>query len=91
LTRGLVHAEDELQNVDLAEAEADHRRHELKTKRRDYTGYDDEEFAEDAVAGVRRAVLAKYDEDINGPQQMVCSCVNFSNPVADFRAIRDSV
>lgn len=72
LTRSVVHAEDELQNVDMAETEADERRHELKTKRRDYTGYDDEEFAEGAVAGAKRAVLTKYDEDINGPRQMVC-------------------
>lgn len=55
----------------MAEEEGDKRRHELKTKRRDYTGYDDDEFAADAVAGVRRGVLSKYDEDIEGPSQTV--------------------
>lgn len=63
----------------MAEAESDKRRHELKTARRDYTGYDDEEFAPNAAAGAKRAVLAKYDEDIDGPRQTVCSCI--VNPV----------
>ena len=62
--------EDELHNVDLAEAEKDTKRNELKTKRRDYTGYDDDEF-EPGMQGTKRAVLAKYDEDIDGPPQTV--------------------
>lgn len=57
--------------MDLAEDEGDKRRHELKTKRQDYTGYDDDEFAPDAITGVRRGVLSKYDEDIEGPSQTV--------------------
>ena len=63
--------EDELQNIDMAEDEGDKKRHELKTKRQDYTGYDDEEFGVDSTIGMKRAVLAKYDEDINGPAQTV--------------------
>jgi len=43
---------------------------ELKTKKRDYTGYDDDEFAA-GNEGMKRAVLAKYDEDIEGPQDSV--------------------
>jgi len=79
LTGRLSTVEDELQNVDLAESERDKRRHELKTARRDYTGYDDEEFAANAVPGAKRAVLAKYDEDIDGPRQTVCFCVDVFN------------
>lgn len=58
-------AEDELQNVELAEHERTKTNLELKTKKRDYTGYDDEEFKA-GNEGMKRAVLAKYDEDING-------------------------
>jgi SART-1 family len=64
--------EDELHNVELAEAEKDAKRNELKTKRRDYTGYDDDEF-EPGMQGTKRAVLAKYDEDIDGPARTVGS------------------
>ncbi|KIM27450.1 hypothetical protein M408DRAFT_24398 [Serendipita vermifera MAFF 305830] len=35
---------------------------------RAYTGYDDDEFQE-GHAGMRRKVLAKYDENIDGPQE----------------------
>lgn len=57
----------------MAENESDKRRHELKTKRRDYTGYDDEEFGPNAVAGMKRSVLAKYDEDIDGGDSSLVS------------------
>lgn len=63
-------SEDELHNIDMAEDEKDEKRHELKTKRRDYTGYDDDEFVPGAE-GMKRAVLSKYDEDIDGPKQGV--------------------
>ena len=66
----LSHPEDELLNVEIEERTKDKKRNELKTKRRDYTGYDDDEFAE-GNAGSKRAVLAKYDEDINGAPQTV--------------------
>jgi U4/U6.U5 tri-snRNP-associated protein 1 len=56
----------------MAEDEKDKERHELKTKRRDYTGYDDDEFTP-GQAGMKRAVLSKYDEDIDGPKQGVRS------------------
>ncbi|CEL55899.1 U4/U6,U5 tri-snRNP-associated protein snu66 OS=Schizosaccharomyces pombe (strain 972 / ATCC 24843) GN=snu66 PE=1 SV=1 [Rhizoctonia solani AG-1 IB] len=66
-SRILDNEEDELQNIDMAEDEKDKERHELKTKRRDYTGYDDDEFTP-GQAGMKRAVLSKYDEDIDGPK-----------------------
>lgn len=54
----------------MAEAERTRKINELKIKKRDYTGYDDEEFVE-GNQGMKRSVLAKYDEDINGPQETV--------------------
>ncbi|KAG8682740.1 hypothetical protein FRC11_014461, partial [Ceratobasidium sp. 423] len=66
--RILDNEEDELRNIDMAEEEKDKERHELKTKRRDYTGYDDDEFTP-GQAGMKRSVLSKYDEDIEGPKQ----------------------
>lgn len=62
--------EDELQNVLIAEHERTETRLQTKAKNRDYTGYDDDEFTE-GRAGMKKAVLAKYDEDINGPQEIV--------------------
>ena len=62
--------EDELQNVELAEQEKDKKNKELKIKLRDYTGYDDEEFTPGA-AGMKRAVLSKYDDFLEGPKETV--------------------
>jgi U4/U6.U5 tri-snRNP-associated protein 1 len=62
--------EDELQNVLLAEHERTQRRIELKTKNKDYTGYDDEEFT-NGQEGTKRNVLSKYDDDITGAQEQV--------------------
>ena len=39
-------SEDELQNMEMAEAECTKKNQELKIKCHDYTGYDDEEFVE---------------------------------------------
>ncbi|KAG8975118.1 hypothetical protein FRB90_009599, partial [Tulasnella sp. 427] len=64
-SRILDNDEDELHNIDMAEDEKDKKRHELKTKRKDYTGYDDEEFGAGGD-GLKRSVLAKYDEDLHG-------------------------
>ncbi|KAF9066625.1 SART-1 family-domain-containing protein [Rhodocollybia butyracea] len=64
-SRILDNEEDELQNIEMAEEERRQKNQELKIKKRDYTGYDDEEFAEGNV-GMKRAVLAKYDEEIEG-------------------------
>lgn len=63
-------SEDELQNIDMAEDEKDKKRHELKTKNRGYTGYDDDEFAS-GTGGLNnhKSVLAKYNEVINGEQE----------------------
>ncbi|TCD69343.1 hypothetical protein EIP91_007899 [Steccherinum ochraceum] len=67
-SRILDDEEDELQNVNMAEDERLEKNKELKIKRRDYTGYDDEEFVE-GNQGMKRAVLAKYDEFLEGPRQ----------------------
>jgi U4/U6.U5 tri-snRNP-associated protein 1 len=68
LTTCLV--DDELQNVEMAEAERTKERNELKIKRRDYTGYDDEEFVE-GREGMKRRILSKYDEFLEGPKETV--------------------
>jgi hypothetical protein len=68
LTR--VGLEDELQNVEMAEEDRRKKDQELKIKRRDYTGYDDEEF-EPGKVGIRRGVLSKYDTVIDGEKTMV--------------------
>ncbi|KAI0342863.1 SART-1 protein [Trametopsis cervina] len=67
-SRILENEEDELENVALAEHERTQKNNELKIKRRDYTGYDDEEFVEGQV-GTRRSLLAKYDEFLEGPKE----------------------
>ena len=54
----------------MAEREREKKNQELKIKRRDYTGYDDDEFAAGA-AGMKRAVLSKYDEFLEGPKETV--------------------
>ncbi len=66
----LIALDDELQNVEMAEAERTKERNELKIKRRDYTGYNDEEFVE-GREGMRRTVLSKYDELLEGPKETV--------------------
>ncbi|KAL0954550.1 hypothetical protein HGRIS_003516 [Hohenbuehelia grisea] len=67
-SRILDNEEDELQNVEMAEEEQTKKNQETKIKRRDYTGYDDEEFAT-GNAGMKRAILAKYDEDLGVTQE----------------------
>ncbi|EJD06694.1 SART-1 protein [Fomitiporia mediterranea MF3/22] len=67
-SRILDNEEDELQNVEMAEIERVKKSNELKMKKRDYKGYDDDEFAE-GQAGIRRSILAKYDEDLEGPKE----------------------
>ncbi len=62
--------DDELQNVEMAEAERVKERNELKIKRRDYTGHDDEEFVE-GREGMKRRILSKYDEFLEGPKETV--------------------
>ncbi|KAI0367756.1 SART-1 protein [Pilatotrama ljubarskyi] len=67
-SRILDNEEDELQNIEMAEREREKKNQELKIKRRDYTGYDDDEFAP-GQAGMKRAVLAKYDEFLEGSKE----------------------
>ena len=66
----MVCSEDELQNVEMAEEERTKKMNEMKIKKRDYTGYDDDEFTA-GNEGMKRAVLAKYDEDIQGARDTV--------------------
>lgn len=47
----------------MAEDERTKKRNDLKIKRRDYTGYDDDEFTA-GNANMKKAILAKYDEDL---------------------------
>jgi U4/U6.U5 tri-snRNP-associated protein 1 len=54
----------------MAEAERTKERNELKIKRRDYTGYDDDEFVE-GREGMKRRILSKYDEFLEGPKETV--------------------
>ncbi|KAG7089595.1 hypothetical protein E1B28_011262 [Marasmius oreades] len=67
-SRILDNEEDELQNVEMAEEERRKKNQELKVKKRDYTGYDDDEFVE-GNQGMKRSVLSKYDDDIEGPME----------------------
>lgn len=67
-------AEDELQNVEMAEDEKTQKNKELKIKKADYTGYDDDEFLPENQ-GMKRAVLSKYDEFLEGPKEIVGTSV----------------
>ena len=71
LTLKFFPSEDELQNVEMAEEDRHKKNMELKIKKRDYTGYDDDEFADRNQGLMKRSILAKYDEDLEGPQQSV--------------------
>ncbi|KAL7409272.1 SART-1 protein [Mrakia frigida] len=57
--------EDELMNVDLAGHEDDEKNVELKRKRKEYSGYDDDEF-DPSMLGMKKKVLSKYDVDLEG-------------------------
>lgn len=76
LTR--VIPEDELQNVEMAEEERRQKNQDLKIKRRDYTGYDDDEFTEGSL-GMKQSILAKYDEELEGPQDSVSTFFSYSH------------
>ncbi|KAI9455991.1 SART-1-domain-containing protein [Russula earlei] len=67
-SRILDNEDDELQNVEMAEVERTKQRNELKIKKPDYSGYDDEEFVE-GREGVKKRVLSKYDEFLEGPKE----------------------
>jgi U4/U6.U5 tri-snRNP-associated protein 1 len=54
----------------MAEEERRQKNQDLKIKRRDYTGYDDDEFKEGSL-GLKKSVLAKYDEELEGPRDSV--------------------
>lgn len=52
----------------MAEEERRQKNTELMTKKREYTGYDDDEFT-GGSEGMKRSVLAKYDEDLEGAKE----------------------
>jgi U4/U6.U5 tri-snRNP-associated protein 1 len=54
----------------MAEHERTEKNKELKIKRKGYTGYDDDEFTP-GQAGMRRSLLSKYDEFLEGPKETV--------------------
>jgi hypothetical protein len=61
-----IPAEDELQNVNLADEEAVAAAKERKRKAKAaYTGYDDDEFDPERV-GIKADVLGKYDDEYLG-------------------------
>ena len=62
--------EDALENVELAEHERTKKNNEMKIKRRDYTGYDDDEFVA-GHEGMKRSLLSKYDEFLEGSKETV--------------------
>ena len=64
--------EDELQNVEMAEHERTKKNNELKIKKKDYTGYDDDEFVAGSD-GMKKKLLAKYDEELEGGAETVSS------------------
>ncbi|CAG7849035.1 SubName: Full=Uncharacterized protein {ECO:0000313/EMBL:KIM27455.1} [Serendipita indica DSM 11827] len=86
--RILDDAEDELQNVLLAEHERTDERIKNKSKNRTYTGYDDEEFAE-GRAGMKRKILSKYDEDLDGPQETGFRLGSSAKPAKAARIVED--
>ncbi|EKM58305.1 uncharacterized protein PHACADRAFT_140122 [Phanerochaete carnosa HHB-10118-sp] len=67
-SRVLEDEEDALENVELAEDERTKKNNELKIKKRDYTGYDDDEFVAGSE-GMKRSLLSKYDEFLEGPKE----------------------
>lgn len=73
-----------MQNVEMAEEEKTKERNEMKIKKRDYTGYDDDEFVA-GREGMKRAVLSKYDEFLEGSKETVSTNVI---PVTDAKTER---
>lgn len=57
----------------MAEEDRHNKNMELKIKKRDYTGYDDDEFVEGNQGLMKRSILSKYDEELEGPHQSVRS------------------
>ncbi|KAH9935252.1 SART-1 protein [Amylocystis lapponica] len=84
-SRILDNEEDELQNVEIAEDEKTKKNNESKIKRRDYTGYDDDEFAP-GTEGIKRSLLAKYDDFLEGPKETDFRLGSTSNSIQVKRA-----
>jgi U4/U6.U5 tri-snRNP-associated protein 1 len=54
----------------MAEHEKTKKNNELKIKKRDYTGYDDDEFTPGAD-GVKKKLLSKYDDELEAGTEIV--------------------
>ena len=72
----------------MAEVERTRKNNELKIKKHDYTGYDDEEFTE-GNQGMKRSVLAKYDEDIGGIRETVSLAIQSSFSLTSRHRVSD--
>lgn len=57
-------------NIDIARNETDEKNADLKRKRKEYSGYDDEEF-DPSLVGIKKKVLSKYDAELDGEQDTV--------------------
>lgn len=74
----------------MAEEEHTKKINESKIKKRTYTGYDDDEFVA-GNEGMKRAVLAKYDEDIEGTRESVSLFEPLLSTCFNLQCIRDFV
>ena len=64
----------------MAEDDRTKKRNELKSKNWDYTGYDDDEFTV-GRAGIKKDILTKYDDELNGTTEIVRSIFEISHRV----------
>lgn len=73
----------------MAEEERREKNKQLKIKKPGYTGYDDDEFA-DGKVGMKRSILAKYDEELEGPSETVSlvSIMFKPQPILSFEGFR---
>ncbi|KAM9818319.1 U4/U6.U5 tri-snRNP-associated protein 1 [Syngnathus typhle] len=65
----LEEKEDVLENVGLVDKEKADKNVELKKKKPDYKPYEEDESVDDMVTFKSRAVLSKYDEEIDGEKK----------------------
>lgn len=77
--------------MEMAEDERTKRNIELKKRKHDYKGYDDDEFEAGAQGlGMKKSILAKYDEDLEGAGETVRAPLHYifgvSNTFLGFQA-----
>lgn len=88
ISTDFVLLEDELHNVEMAEDAHTQKINDLKIKKRTYTGYDDDEFVP-GNEGMKRAVLAKYDEDIDGAKEIGFRLGSSTKPIQVTRSKKE--